>query len=162
MIVPRVATTTPKTMVFLIIPRTTSEVKIVEKTSLPDSSKARVRILRSGKTTINRRRKTLIIKMVFVPISSLIPLFFFRALAGFSTLTVVVMVLSHNQSQRNVVWTVFLATLVKLGDEEINSLHLPVSLHIYYELIYDFGAAAIVASNFAVRAFLAAAALSKS
>jgi len=66
--------------------------------------------------------------MVFVPISSLIPLFFFRALAGFSTLTVVVMVLSHNQSQRNVVWTVFLATMVKLGDEVRIPLHLPAAI----------------------------------
>ena len=53
-------------------------------------------------------------------------------------------------------------SMVKLGDEEINSLHLPVSLHVYWVLTYDFGAAAIVASNFAVRAFLAAAAFSKS
>jgi hypothetical protein len=52
--------------------------------------------------------------------------------------------------------------MVKLGDVDRNSLHLPVSLHVYWVLTYDFGAAAIVASNFAVRAFLAAAAFSKS
>ncbi len=54
------------------------------------------------------------------------------------------------------------ATMVKLGDEEINSLHLPVSLHAYLVFLYDFGAAAIVASNFVVSAFFAAAAFSKS
>jgi hypothetical protein len=37
-----------------------------------------------------------------------------------------------------------------------------MSLHISISVIYDFGAAAIVASNFAVSAFFAAAALSKS
>jgi hypothetical protein len=47
---------------------------------------------------MRRRRDTAIIKTVLVPISSFIPLFFFKALAGLSTLTVVVMVLPHNQS----------------------------------------------------------------
>jgi hypothetical protein len=54
------------------------------------------------------------------------------------------------------------ATMVKLGDVDRNTLHLPATLHVYWVLTYDFGAAAIVASNFAVRAFLAAAAFSKS
>ena len=89
------------------------------------------------------------------------PLFFFKALAGLSTLTVVVMVLPHNQSQRNVVCSISFISHGKTGRCRDKFATSP-SFTTYFSLLYDFGAAAIVASNFVVSAFLAAAAFSKS
>jgi hypothetical protein len=75
-----------------MIPRTTADVRIFAKTSCPVSSKARVKILSRGKTTIKRRRNTARIKVVLVPISNLMPFFFFNGEVFFSSIAVVVMI----------------------------------------------------------------------
>lgn len=97
-IVPIVATTVPKIIVFRMILRVTADSRIFAKTSRPVPSDALVKMLSSGNTTIKRSKATEMISAVFVPISNLIFLGFLSVTALSFSITAVLTEIPLTQS----------------------------------------------------------------